>query len=300
MLLRAMRWVHRQRAHFRDNSAMNILALDTSTQHASIALRSGEASWQAELPNASKTSATIIPRCLEALEALSLSFADLHAIVYTKGPGAFTGLRTAVSVAQGFALAQSIPTLGFSTLQCLAQTARLQGHAHERVVCALDARMQQVYWGSYRWHPQQWVCHNAPQLASESASQWPQPWQDMTSPTLIVGNALAVNAQQVPLNWGANLNLTWCFCEPSALGLLVLAQQYLASREAAKIGQGDDAVNASPRFKGPPEPPFLDPVVLGRPTPWYLRDQVAQTTLERAQAHALTIPQVSSPDRDHA
>jgi len=279
-----MRWEHRQWAHFRDNSAMNILALDTSTQHASIALRSGEASWQAELPNASKTSATIIPRCLEALEALKLSFADLHAIVYTKGPGAFTGLRTAVSVAQGFSLAQSIPTLGFSTLQCLAQTARLQGHAHERVVCALDARMQQVYWGSYRWHPQQWVCHYAPQLASESTSQWPKPWPDMTSPTLIVGNALAINTQQVPLNWGANLNLTWCFCEPSALGLLVLAQQYLAMKEAATIGQSNDDANTTAHFKCTPQPHGLDPVVLGLPTPWYLRDQVAQTTLERAQA----------------
>ena len=279
---------------------MNILALDTSTPHASIALQSGEASWQAELPNASKTSATLIPRCLEALRALELSFADLHAIVYTKGPGAFTGLRTAVSVAQGFSLAQSIPTLGFSTLQCLAQTARLQGHTHERVVCALDARMQQVYWGSYRWHPQQWVCHNAPQLASESASEWPQPWPDMSSPTLIVGNAGAVNDQQVPLNWGANLNLTWCFCEPSALGLLVLAQQYFASKEAATSGQGDADINTSARSKGTPEPHDLDPVVLGRPTPWYLRDQVAQTTLERAQAHALTAHEASSPASDHA
>jgi len=53
---------------------MNILALDTSTPHASIALQSGEASWQAELPNASKTSATLIPRCLEALRAKCQSY----------------------------------------------------------------------------------------------------------------------------------------------------------------------------------------------------------------------------------
>jgi hypothetical protein len=79
-----------------------------------------------------------------------------------------------------------------------------------------------------------------------------------------------------------------------------LAQQYFASKEAATSGQGDADINTSARSKGTPEPHDLDPVVLGRPTPWYLRDQVAQTTLERAQAHALTAHEASSPASDHA
>jgi tRNA threonylcarbamoyladenosine biosynthesis protein TsaB len=280
---------------------MNILALDTSTEHASIALAKGEETWLGRCESGTKTSATIVPLCLEGLKTLSLSLAKLDAIVYTKGPGAFTGLRTAVSLAQGFSLAHGTPTLGFSTLQCLAQTARLLGHAQERVVCALDARMQQVYWGAYQWQQNHWVCVQAPRIESESALSWPAPWGDLTSTaaTLMAGNAKAVKelvargpsfaaAGAGPAlgmgegmgEGGADMSaLTGCDCEPSAQALLALAQQHFAY---------------CPALDGPK---LVDPVHLGLPSPWYLRDQVAQTTLERAAAQAASMTQTSTPKR---
>jgi tRNA threonylcarbamoyladenosine biosynthesis protein TsaB len=258
---------------------MNFLALDTSTEHPNIALAKGDETWVGQFPDNSKTSATIVSLCLEGLEALSLSFADLHAIVYSKGPGAFTGLRTAVSIAQGFSLAWSIPTWGFSTLMTLAQNARSMGHTQQRVICALDARMQQVYWSAYRWDAHRWSCLKSPSIESEFAALWPTPWEDSSThePTLVVGNATAVKEQQDLGHLLPHSPLTWCVCEPSALALITLAKQHCS------LAAPDDHLAQ------------LDPIHLGLATPWYLRDQVAQTTEQRALARQASLPLTPAP-----
>jgi tRNA threonylcarbamoyladenosine biosynthesis protein TsaB len=247
---------------------MNLLAIDTSTEHPSIALAKGPEIWVDHPPRDTKTSATLIPLILKGLDALSLSFSTLDALVYTKGPGAFTGLRTAVSIAQGFSLAHSLPTVGFSTLMTLAQCAREMGHTHRRMICALDARMQQVYWSAYEWRAGRWSCLKPPSIESEQASLWPKPFEDSLDhePALMVGNALAVKTRQPLSALMPNTPLEWCVCEPQARALLSLGRQHFSS----------------PEPNHPLDP--LDPAKLGLPAPWYLRDQVAQTTLERALA----------------
>lgn len=81
---------------------------------------------------------------------------DLTGIVYTQGPGAFTGIRIGISVVQGLALALNIPTLGVSSLHALAwQAAQSTLDTQPRVLVAIDARMKQVYWGVYQFYPDQ-------------------------------------------------------------------------------------------------------------------------------------------------
>lgn len=81
---------------------------------------------------------------------------DLTGIVYTQGPGAFTGIRIGVSVVQGLALAQNIPTIGVSSLHALAWQAFALStrNTPARVLVAIDARMKQVYWAVYQFHPE--------------------------------------------------------------------------------------------------------------------------------------------------
>lgn len=68
---------------------------------------------------------------------------------FCNGPGAFTGIRIAAATAQGIGIALGIPLIPVSTLATLAQ-ASLDRQAADLVLVALDARMEEVYWGLYR------------------------------------------------------------------------------------------------------------------------------------------------------
>jgi len=73
----------------------------------------------------------------------------LDAIAFGRGPGAFTGVRIAIGVVQGLAFALERPVLPVSNLAALAQGA-LREHGVQQVAAAIDARMDEVYWGCYK------------------------------------------------------------------------------------------------------------------------------------------------------
>ena len=92
----------------------------------------------------------------ELLAEARLRLSELDGIAFGAGPGSFTGLRIACGVAQGLALGAGLKVVGVSTLEAMAEIARLR-RGSTRVVAALDARMQEVYLGAYeydgtRWH----------------------------------------------------------------------------------------------------------------------------------------------------
>ena len=74
---------------------------------------------------------------------------SLQAIAFVRGPGAFTGLRIAAGIVQGLAYGLDLPVISVSSLAAMAHRAyREQGW--QAVHAAIDARMGEVYWGSYR------------------------------------------------------------------------------------------------------------------------------------------------------
>ena len=68
--------------------------------------------------------------------------AEISAVAVAVGPGSFTGIRIGVSAAKGLAFAASIPAVGVSTLAAMARNAAF---ADGLVVCAMDARRNQIY-----------------------------------------------------------------------------------------------------------------------------------------------------------
>ena len=130
---------------------MKLLAFDTSTETMFIAVTDGQQTWQHMAEGGAKTSAALIPAIMALLKEADLTLQQLDAIVFGRGPGSFTGLRTACSVAQGLAFgAGNISVLPVDTLLAVAEEARFNsGSIHIQAV--LDARMGEVYVSSYTY-----------------------------------------------------------------------------------------------------------------------------------------------------
>ncbi|CAC9459708.1 tRNA threonylcarbamoyladenosine biosynthesis protein TsaB [uncultured Gammaproteobacteria bacterium] len=126
----------------------NILAIDTCTEVCSVSLYSQGKTNSHFVQGVAKSSGLILPLCDKVFAEASICVADLDAIIYTKGPGAFTGVRMCVSVVQGMSLAFDIPTVGFSTLEVVGAGAAKK-YQSNKIAVALDARMAEVYWGVY-------------------------------------------------------------------------------------------------------------------------------------------------------
>lgn len=123
---------------------MKLLALDTATEACSVALwLDGEVRERFELGN--QHSERILPMVDAVLAEAGIKLTQLDVLGFGRGPGSFTGLRIGAGVAQGLAFGADIPVVAVSSLAALAQ-----GQVTDQVLAALDARMQQVYWGAYR------------------------------------------------------------------------------------------------------------------------------------------------------
>ncbi len=121
-----------------------LLAFDTSTDTLSVAVQHGDRVVAHTGAGGARSSTTLIPLIRELLAEAGLVLAGLDAIAFGRGPGSFTGLRTACAVAQGLGFGAGVRLLPVDTLRAVAEEARHRFGA-TRVVAVLDARMDQVY-----------------------------------------------------------------------------------------------------------------------------------------------------------
>ena len=231
-----------------------LLAFDTAGERMTVALAAGERHWSRSASGGSKASAALVPAILCLLAEAGLVLADLDAIAFGRGPGAFTGLRTASSVAQGLALGAGKPVLPIDSLLVVAEAARA-GAATFRAWAAIDARMNQIYAAEYRFADGRWTTLAAPMLldVAELAQRWRE-----APPEAVAGDALLVFADR--LETGAARRFPEARAD--AESLLALAES------AWRDGAGVDAAEA---------------------LPLYVRDKVAQTTREREAARAAAV-----------
>lgn len=123
---------------------MKLLAIETSTEACSVALwLDGEVRERFDIVPRRHAELTL-PWAEELLADAGVKKSQLDAIAIGRGPGAFTGVRLAIAIGQGIALALDRPVVPVSTLAALA----LQGSG-PRVLAAIDARMGEVYAAAY-------------------------------------------------------------------------------------------------------------------------------------------------------
>jgi tRNA threonylcarbamoyladenosine biosynthesis protein TsaB len=241
------------------------LAFDTSTDVLSLAVARGDHVWTQTLPGGAQSSSVLIPAVLAMLAEADMTLASLTAIVFGRGPGSFTGLRTACAVAQGLAFGADIPVLPVDTLLAVAEEARWQrvqtagvADADVSVLALLDARMDEVYSAAYQWSAagQSWQAVSALQVSAPEKVQ--------AAGTVLAGNVFEA--------YGPRLDLTGerCVALPTAAALLRLAPALWAQGLAVSADQA---------------------------MPLYIRDKVANTTAEREamKAQAALAKAASNP-----
>lgn len=123
---------------------MKVLALETSTDFGSCALLLGDSISERICPPGRPHSETLLPLVRELMAESGIAFAQLDAVAFGVGPGAFTGLRVACGVAQGLAVAAGLPVVPVCGLEAMAATV-----GESRVLSLLDARMGEVYAAAY-------------------------------------------------------------------------------------------------------------------------------------------------------
>lgn len=126
-----------------------LLALDTATEACSAALlHDGRTIHRFEvIPR--MHAVRLLPMIDELLVEAGLALRQVDGLVFGRGPGAFTGVRIATGMVQGLAFATGKPVIDVSNLAALAQRAYRE-HQAQYVVAAIDARMDEVYWGRYQ------------------------------------------------------------------------------------------------------------------------------------------------------
>ncbi len=212
----------------------------------SVAVGVGGQVWLHDGAGGAKASAALIPTILGLLSQAGLRVAQLDAIAFGRGPGAFTGLRTACATAQGLAFGADRPVLALDTLMAVAENARV-GEAEQDIWVAMDARMNEIYAAHYRFTGGQWQVIDAPMLTQVEVLN--QRW-GAEPPRHVAGTALRAFVGRLHIGAAASSPDAL----PRAKALLPLAQAAWARGEAI------DAALA---------------------LPVYLRDKVAQTTAER-------------------
>ncbi len=239
-----------------------LLAIDTSTEYCSVALlRSADAadavsslqSWVRHERTGAVSSTRVLPAIRELFDESGLSLADCDAIAFGAGPGSFTGLRTATGITQGLAFGGGLPVVPVGTLLACAEHARLRAPRTARVLAALDARMDEVYWADYAWDDAagDWRVLHPAALDAPGAVGVPD------APFTLAGNAAAAFGAKLPA--AAQAAAIDADALPHALPIAHVAlRAYRAGRT----------------------------VPADRAAPEYVRDKVAQTTAERLAARA--------------
>lgn len=130
-----------------DQSNGWLLAIDTSTEQASIALFNGVNCAETTWPAGRDQTVSVLDQIDHLLNLSKLSVSDLRAIGIATGPGMFNGLRVGMSVAKGFALTADIPLIGVPTLDAVAFP---HGACGLPIVTVLAAGRGRMLWATYK------------------------------------------------------------------------------------------------------------------------------------------------------
>lgn len=228
----------------------SLLAIDLSADLASVAVyvsAIADGGWHCEdMPGGAAGSANLLPGAQRVLAQAGIGIHELEAVAFGAGPGAFTGVRTAAAVAQGLAVARDLPVVPVGTLEALVFSVLTEFPEVQQVLAVTDARMGEVYFALYaRNHSDGTTVQSVEPAVAAPEAAWERLSAELHASACIVG---AVHLLPASAHQRIERALT-----ARMVGAVALARWPKAV----------DAALAQPA---------------------YVRNKVAQTTVEREQA----------------
>ena len=224
-----------------------LLGVDTTTEACSVALFDGHEMHTHRFLNTREHVVKLLPMVQELLASTETPRHALDCIVFTRGPGSFSGCRIGTAAAQAMGYALDRPLVAVSTLETLAEGAKRE-LGTTRVATAIDARMGQVYWACYERVGSAWQVQVAESVSDPA---------DVAAPE-------AANWVGVGSGWAAHGEAVQSAC-PSVL------RQFERQLPDAR----DSVMLALPRYRRG------EVVSAAQAEPVYLRDKVAFKPGER-------------------
>jgi tRNA threonylcarbamoyladenosine biosynthesis protein TsaB len=225
---------------------MKILALDTATEACSVSLGIGSRSIDRYVELERGHAEQLLPMVDSVLAEGGIALGALDAIAFGRGPGGFTGVRLAASVAQGLAFGAQVGVVPISNLAAVAQRVVQLNPVVQRVLVANDARMKEVYWA---WFEVAGVLVSGPERVSAAAD--------------------------VPMS--ADLSVAWAAAGRGLLAWPALAERALASGaelHADFLPRASEVLTLARLAVAAGQ--ILDPT---EALPVYVRDRVAESSL---------------------
>jgi len=206
---------------------MNFLAIDSSTAVATVALMVGTETTTAKQDGIREHAQHLLPMVQTLMDKAGVTWTSLDGIVFGMGPGSFTGIRIACSIAKALAFTHDLPMYGVKSVDAIAYQARVRTNFEtpQAILAALDARMQEVYWAYY---PPETPIASSIQVTPAQAVEVPE------APVILAGWGLEHHADQ----WSQGLRdviVTECVQAPEAAAMLhLVAAGHIPAMSAAE------------------------------------------------------------------
>lgn len=220
-----------------------LLAIDTATRMAGLALYDHESGWilgEETWYSVNNHTVELMPRLVHLMEQQGISPAELSGLAVSLGPGSFTGLRIGLGVAKGLALARKLPLAGIPTLDVIAQPHMSQ---QLPIWALLEAGRGRFCVGQYACRNEQWYQRGAYQLTTIEAL-----CDQINEPALVCGDVRALELEMIRQKLGQAITVASPAASLRRAGYLAeLAWQRLAR------GDADDAATLSPIYLNSPQ-----------------------------------------------
>lgn len=222
-----------------------LLAIDTATRFASLALHSGarvrvELTWE----TLNRHTVELAPRIAGALAQIGASMNDVAGVAVSIGPGSFTGVRVGVAAAKGICLARGLPIYGVRTSDVIAQA-----HPAEAGLLVVIVQAGRGRWcaARYAWNGKRWQIEGEPWLTTAQTLRL-----DGREPVVVCGELDAAERHILQTRLGRQVRLA----SPAAS---LRRAGYLAEIgwDRLRHGQADDLARLAPLYLQTPGGPAI-------------------------------------------